>query len=187
MARKMPLKIELGKEGEENEGKFIYKDSLEGLVGREGSGGALLVRYADVDGALDLYYDGYTDDGGFKVRGAQGRQVRVTITYLIAGDQLFSNLKAKINGTYIEKLGGDLSLAISLDGRHWTAGEKFRYRTEGDKWQGYVMADAAQHPALKSENYHQAYVRIEMINRSQTDTDDATWLEQVEISVTKPD
>lgn len=187
MARKMPLKVELAKEGEQNEGKFLYKDDLEGLIGRDGSGGGLLLRHADVDGALDLYYDGYADDGGFKVRGAQGREVRVTITYLIAGEQQLSNLKARVECSLIEKLGSDVTLSISLDGRHWTGGEAFRTRTAGDRWHGYILADAAQDAALKAENYYQAYVRIEMINKSEEDTDFATWLHKVEISVTKPD
>ena len=186
MARKMPMTVKLGEEGKDNEGRFEYKDSFKGLVGRPGNGGALLVRHADVSGAMDLYYDGYAGNAAFRVRGAKDRQVHVTIVYLLTGEQIFSDLEVRIKGAYNEKLGGDLALSVSLDGQRWFGGEKSQNSKISDRWSGQITAGASIHPELKNENYYQVYVRIEMINRSKTDTDFATWLELVDISVNTP-
>ena len=182
MPRKMPMPVVL----DEN-GRFSYVDHFESLVGRDGHGGALLVRHADIQGVMDLVYDGYAGDAVFQVRGAKGRDVVVTLTYQLVSENLFSDVSALVHGFRRPDLKGDLGLEVSLDGHHWLAGTPFRRDLREGVDDVEVRVDSSTHPQLRSERYYQCFVRITMKCTARHRSDFAAWMRTVRIDVRQPD
>jgi len=178
----MPMQVVL----DEN-GRFSYVDHFESLVGREGHGGALLVRHADINGVMDLVYDGYAGDAVFQVRGAEGRDVVVTFIYQLVSEKLFSDVSALVHGYRRTDLKGALGLEVSLDGRNWLAGTPFRRDLREGVGDVQVRVDSTTHPQLRSEWYFQCFVRITMKCTARRRTDFAAWMRTVRIDVRKPD
>ena len=186
MGRKMPMKVQL-----DEQGNFKYYDEFESLITRKArypmNGGRLMVRHADVSGAMDLVYDGYAEDAGFRIRGASGRDVEVTITYQFVSEKPFSDMVVKIRGGARAKLGGALSLSVSMNGNKWIKAKASRQTAPDGKWAGEIVVDSSVDKSLLTERYFQAYVRIVLANSANAQTDFSTFFNAIEVTARKPD
>ena len=111
----------------------------------------MMVRHADIEAGADLVYDGYAPGSLFKVKGADGRDVVVTITYQFVSEKLFAGLSAQIGGFLGKDLGGELGLSVSKDGGHWIGGNLFRTQELQGKWQVVVRAGEVVNQKLPSD------------------------------------
>ncbi|MHA1566936.1 MAG: hypothetical protein ACTSX7_16620 [Alphaproteobacteria bacterium] len=183
MGRKMPMKVEF-----DGQGDFTYRDSFQSLISRSGqhplTGGSLMTRHADVSSAMDLRYDGYADDPAFRVRGVSGRDVKVSITYLFVSQEPMHNLQAKIRGRCRQDLGGDLGLAVSLDGVNWVSAQPPKAAAAAE-WSGELVLDSSVAPMLQAEAYFQAYVRIDLNSTARRETDFSTFFNAIEVTAKK--